>query len=54
MYFDDAGLALDRPMAPSLTLVLAIGSLFTLLFFLLPSPLVAAAAQAAASLFPGQ
>jgi NADH-quinone oxidoreductase subunit N len=54
MYFDEAGLPLDRPMAPSLSVVLAIASLFTLLFFLLPSPLVSAAAQAAASLFPGQ
>jgi len=54
MYFDEAGQPLDRAMAPSLSLVLTVGSLFTLLFFLLPSPLVAAAAQAAASLFPGQ
>jgi NADH-quinone oxidoreductase subunit N len=54
MYFDEAGLPLDRPMAPSLSVVLAIASLFTLLFFILPSPLVSAAAQAAASLFPGQ
>ena len=51
MYFDEAEAPLDRDMAPGLRGVLAIGSLVTLLFFLLPAPLVAAAANAAASLF---
>jgi NADH-quinone oxidoreductase subunit N len=54
MYFDEAGVPLDRPMAPSLSVVLAGASLFTLFFFALPSPLVAAAAEAAASLFPAR
>ncbi len=52
MYFDEATAPLDRSMAPTLKVVLTGASLFTLLFFLLPSPLVAAAATAAASLFP--
>ncbi len=51
MYFDEASAPLDRSMAPTLKAVLTGASLFTLLFFLLPSPLVAAAATAAASLF---
>jgi NADH-quinone oxidoreductase subunit N len=52
MYFDEVKEALDARVAPSLTAVLAIGSLFTLLFFVMPGPLVRAANAAAASLFP--
>jgi NADH-quinone oxidoreductase subunit N len=52
MYFDEVKEALDARVAPSLTAVLAIGSLFTLLFFVMPGPLVRAAHAAAASLFP--
>jgi NADH-quinone oxidoreductase subunit N len=52
MYFHEVKEALDARVAPSLTAVLAIGSLFTLLFFVMPGPLVRAANAAAASLFP--
>jgi NADH-quinone oxidoreductase subunit N len=51
MYFDDPA----KPFAPmpyELRLVLALGGLFNLLFFIYPGPLVAAATVAAKSLFP--
>jgi len=53
MYFDESGEVLDRPLIPALGGVLAIGSAFTLFFFILPGPLVRAATAAASSLFPG-
>ncbi len=51
MYFDDAAGAFDRPIGGKLGTVLAISSLFTLLFFVYPAPLVNAAGVAAAALF---
>jgi NADH-quinone oxidoreductase subunit N len=53
MYFDAPGDALDRPVPASLGAVLCGATLFTLLFFLVPGPLVRAANAAAASLFAG-
>jgi NADH-quinone oxidoreductase subunit N len=50
MYFDDPEPAFD-PMERSLRAVLAVSGLFTLLFFIYPSPLVDAAGAAAKSLF---
>jgi NADH-quinone oxidoreductase subunit N len=53
MYFDEVAEALDRRVPGTLGVALAGTSLFTLLFFVLPGPLVRAANAAAASLFPG-
>ena len=53
MYFDDASEQLDRPVASSLGTVLAGATIFTLLFFAAPGPLIRAANAAAASLFAG-
>ena len=53
MYFDEVADALDRPVPASLGVTLAGATLFTLMFFVLPGPLVRAANAAAASLFPG-
>ncbi|UMY15696.1 NADH-quinone oxidoreductase subunit NuoN [Methylobacterium organophilum] len=50
MYFDDAR-APYEPMAPGLRIVLGVSSAVVLLFFLAPAPLVAAAGEAAKSLF---
>jgi NADH-quinone oxidoreductase subunit N len=51
MYFDDVNQPFDRPIGGKLGTVLAISSLFTLLFFIYPAPLVNAASVAAAALF---
>jgi NADH-quinone oxidoreductase subunit N len=51
MYFDEAVEPFDRPLGGALGTVLAISSLFTLLFFIYPAPLVNAATVAAAALF---
>jgi NADH-quinone oxidoreductase subunit N len=53
MYFDEPVEAFDRPIGPAMTAVLAGSSLFTLLFFVYPAPLVAGASAAAAVLFAG-
>jgi NADH-quinone oxidoreductase subunit N len=54
MYFDEAGAAgFDRRVEGGPAAVLAAGSLFTLLFFVWPAPLVDAAVVAAAALFAG-
>jgi NADH-quinone oxidoreductase subunit N len=53
MYFDEPGEVLDRPLTPALRGTLALGTVVTLFFFVMPGPLVRAAAAAAASLFPG-
>jgi NADH-quinone oxidoreductase subunit N len=52
MYFDEPAPGLE-PMRPELRVVLGVAGLFVLLFFFYPAPLVAAAAVAAKSLFPG-
>ena len=51
MYFDEPAPAFDRPLGTGVSAVLAGTSLFTLLFFVYPAPLLSAAAAAAASLF---
>lgn len=53
MYFDEPAENFDRPIGKEMTGVLVITGVFTLLFFILPSPVVDSAAAAAASLFPG-
>lgn len=53
MYFDEATEAFDRPIGPAMVAIIGGSGLFNLLFFAWPTPLVAAAGQAAASLFPG-
>lgn len=50
MYFDAATAPLERPIGATLGIVLAGSTAFTLLFFLIPAPLVAGARVAAASL----
>lgn len=51
MYFDEPAAPFDQPIASDVRLVLAISSIFVLLFFLYPSPVVDSAAFAASSLF---
>jgi NADH-quinone oxidoreductase subunit N len=53
MYFDEPAPAFDRPLGTGIGVVLAGTSLFTLLFFVYPAPLLGAAAVAAAALFGG-
>jgi NADH-quinone oxidoreductase subunit N len=53
MYFDEPVEALDRTISGEVSLVIAGTSLFTLLFFFFPAPLLNGAASAAASLFAG-
>jgi NADH-quinone oxidoreductase subunit N len=53
MYFDEPTEAFDRPIAGEMRLVLAGTSLFTLLFFVWPLPVLAGAEWAAKALFPG-
>lgn len=53
MYFDEPVAAFDRPVGAKLGVVLAITTLFTLLFFVYPAPLISAASVAATALFQG-
>ncbi|HEX6980515.1 MAG TPA: NADH-quinone oxidoreductase subunit NuoN [Alphaproteobacteria bacterium] len=53
MYFDEPVEAFDWPIGRPLAVVLAGSTLFTLLFFVYPTPLVAGAGAAAAALFAG-
>ncbi len=53
MYFDEPAESFDRPIGKEMTGVLVITGVFTLLFFVVPGPVVDSAAAAAASLFPG-
>jgi NADH-quinone oxidoreductase subunit N len=53
MYFDEPAPAFDRPLGTGVSVVLAGTSLFTLLFFVYPAPLLGAAAVAASALFGG-
>ena len=53
MYFDEPVETFDRPVGPAMAAVLTGSSLFTLLFFVYPAPLVAGASAAAAVLFAG-
>ncbi len=52
MYFDEQADPFDRPVGREITLVLAATGVFTLFFFLYPSPLLSGAKAAAAALFP--
>jgi NADH-quinone oxidoreductase subunit N len=51
MYFDEPAAAFDRPIGAELKGVLVVTAVVTLLFVLLPGPVVGSAAAAAASLF---
>ena len=53
MYFDEPADNLDRLPGREVGLVLTATGIFTALFFILPSPVLKAAAVAAKSLFPG-
>jgi len=53
MYFDDPIDSLDTPIGKELTLVIASTSFIIVLFFVYPTPILAGAATAAASLFAG-
>lgn len=52
MYFDEPGDAFDRPVAGELRLVMTVTGLFTLLFVVFPTPILAWAQGAAAALIP--
>ncbi|WP_428247084.1 NADH-quinone oxidoreductase subunit NuoN [Ferrovibrio sp.] len=52
MYFDEAAEPLAKPVRTELGAVMGITGLFTLLYFVYPAPLVAAAGVAAKALFP--
>jgi NADH-quinone oxidoreductase subunit N len=52
MYFDEPVEAFDRPIGREMTAVLLITGVFTLLFFVVPGPVVDTATAAAATLFP--
>ena len=52
MFFDEPAGALDQPIGPRLGIILTLSTAVTLLFWVYPAPLIAAAGVAAASLFP--
>jgi len=52
IYFDEPAPAFEHDMGPSLATIIAGSGIFTLLFIAVASPLITAAAAAAASLFP--
>jgi NADH-quinone oxidoreductase subunit N len=52
MYFDEPEEPFDRPMGREITFVLAITGVFTLFFFVYPTPVLSGAQAAAAALFP--
>ena len=52
MYFDEPGDAFDRPVAGELRLVMTVTGLFTLLFVVFPTPILAWAQGAATALIP--
>jgi len=53
MYFDEPTESFDRPMGLEVAGVAAVAAVLTLVFFILPAPLLASAAAAADSLFGG-
>jgi len=53
MYFDEPADAFDKTAGREVGFIMTVAGLFTLLFFVLPSPIVNAATQAAAVLFAG-
>ena len=52
MYFDEAGDAFDRPIGNEMAVILAVTSVITLFFFILPGPIVDGASLAAQTFFP--
>ncbi len=52
MYFDEAAEPLAKPVRGELGTVMTLTGLFTILFFVMPGPLLAAAETAAKALFP--
>jgi NADH-quinone oxidoreductase subunit N len=52
MYFDEPARPFDRDMSRSLGTIMAVATAFSVLFVLVPAPLVASASAAAAALFP--
>ncbi|MFN4311433.1 MAG: NADH-quinone oxidoreductase subunit NuoN [Ferrovibrio sp.] len=52
MYFDEAAEPLAKPVRGELGAVMTLTGLFTILFFVMPGPLLAAAETAAKALFP--
>jgi NADH-quinone oxidoreductase subunit N len=52
MYFDEAAEPLAKPVRGELGAVMTVTGLFTILFFVMPGPLLAAAETAAKALFP--
>jgi NADH-quinone oxidoreductase subunit N len=52
MYFDEPAETLAKPVRADLGMVMGVTGAFTLLFFVYPAPLIAAAATAAKALFP--
>jgi NADH-quinone oxidoreductase subunit N len=53
MYFDEPVAAFDKVTDDGMSAILVGTSLFTLLFFVVPSPILTYAATAAAALFAG-
>jgi NADH-quinone oxidoreductase subunit N len=53
MFFDEPAESFDTPIGWEMTTILGITGIVTLLFFVLPSPILDSAAAAAAVLFPG-
>jgi len=51
MYFDEPVEAFDRTAGREVGTIMAVSGLFTLLFFVFPTPIVGAASKAAAVLF---
>jgi NADH-quinone oxidoreductase subunit N len=52
MYFDEAAEPLAKPVRGELGVVMTLTGLFTILFFVFPAPILAAAGNAAKALFP--
>ena len=52
MYFDEAREVFDKPIGREITVVVSISTIFILLFFVYPSPMLIGAENAAAPLFP--
>ncbi len=53
MYFDEPAEEFERPIGREIAVVIGVTGLFVVLFVVFPSPIVDAAASAAAVLFPG-
>tara|TARA_Y100001970_G_scaffold294030_1_gene446051 strand:- start:11958 stop:13418 length:1461 start_codon:yes stop_codon:yes gene_type:complete len=51
MYFDEPEEAFDRTAGREVDVIMAVAGIFTLLFFIFPSPIIEGAGQAAAALF---